>query len=163
MVRYIIGLAAVGCCALGVWPAGPAVQAGPLEDCARTQNSDDAIRACDEIISRNPRDAIAYRHRGNAYYLKGDYDRAIADYGKTVELNPRDADAYGNRGKAYYLKGDYPRAREDFLEETVVRIQDGAQRSLEDVTRMAIKWKWDQNDSLIAGYSKDIKLNPRDV
>lgn len=163
MVRYIVGLATAGCCALGVWPTALGVQASTLENCARAQNSDDAIRACDEVISSNPREAAAYRHRGNAYYLKGDYDRAIADYSEAVKLNPRDADAYGNRGKAHYLKGDYPRAREDFLEETLVSTQDAVKRASEDVTRLHHQWKRDHYDGIMAAYSKAIRLNPRDV
>lgn len=57
---------------------------------------------------------MAYFNRGTAYYEKGDYDRAIADYDSAIFLDPGDADAYLNRGIAYSQKGDHDRAIADF-------------------------------------------------
>jgi len=37
--------------------------------------------------------------------MKGQNDKAIADYNKAIELNPRDAEAYNNRGLAYSKSG----------------------------------------------------------
>ena len=42
--------------------------------------------------------AESYNNRGNAWYQKGDYDRAIANYSNAIEINPSFAVAYGNRG-----------------------------------------------------------------
>ncbi len=58
--------------------------------------------------------SIVYFCRGNAYYRKGDYDRAIADYTRAIQLKPNDAEAYYNRGNAYADKGDYDRAIADY-------------------------------------------------
>jgi tetratricopeptide (TPR) repeat protein len=52
--------------------------------------------------------------RGNAYYAKGDRDRAIADYDKAIGINPGHAPAFYNRGNAYYAKGDRDRAMADY-------------------------------------------------
>jgi len=38
--------------------------------------------------------------RGRADF-KGDYDRAIADYGQAISLNPKYDPAYNHRGNAY--------------------------------------------------------------
>jgi tetratricopeptide (TPR) repeat protein len=54
--------------------------------------------------------AIAGVNRGNAYYRKRDYDRAIADYTKAIELDPNYANAYTNRGKRPHLHGKSLRA-----------------------------------------------------
>jgi tetratricopeptide (TPR) repeat protein len=43
----------------------------------------------------------AYTSRGLAYVIKGDHDRAIADFSKAIELDPKYALAYGSRGLAY--------------------------------------------------------------
>ena len=48
--------------------------------------------------------------RGNDYYRKGEYDRAIANYAKAIALNPNDAISYNNRGLAYGRKGEVDRA-----------------------------------------------------
>jgi tetratricopeptide (TPR) repeat protein len=56
----------------------------------------------------------AYLDRGNAYYGKGQFDKAIADSTKALELNPRDAKAYTNRGNAYYDKGQHDEAIADY-------------------------------------------------
>ena len=46
-------------------------------------------------ISKRPsastRNSGSLCNRGNAYFRKGDYDRAIADYGEAIRLNPQDA------------------------------------------------------------------------
>ena len=47
----------------------------PLDD------HDQAIADYNEAIKLDPKNAAAFRKRGNAYYDKGDMDRAIADYG----------------------------------------------------------------------------------
>ena len=51
--------------------------------------------------------------RGNDYYRKGEYDRAIANYAKAIALNPNDAISYNNRGLAYRKKGEVDRAIAD--------------------------------------------------
>ena len=57
---------------------------------------------------------IIYNRRGNAYYYKGDYDRAVADYDRAIRLRPDYAFHYYNRGIAYSDKGEYDRAIADF-------------------------------------------------
>lgn len=58
--------------------------------------------------------ADAYINRGNTYYDKGEYDRAIENCDKAIELNPKDPDAYNNRGITYDNKGEYDHAIEDY-------------------------------------------------
>ena len=40
-----------------------------------------------------PANTGSYMNRGIAHYSKGDYDRAIADYGQAIRLNPKDANS----------------------------------------------------------------------
>ena len=66
------------------------------------------------MIEINPQDAAAYVRRGIAYRLKGNSDRAIADFSKAIEINPNDASAYSYRGSSFNAKGDHDRAIADF-------------------------------------------------
>jgi tetratricopeptide (TPR) repeat protein len=52
-------------------------------------------------------------NRGNGYFDKRDYARAIADYSEVIRLNPRFANAYANRALAYEELGDQARAAAD--------------------------------------------------
>ena len=45
--------------------------------------------------------ASAYYNRGNAYYYKRNYDKAVEDYTEAIRLNPNYVDVYENRGSAY--------------------------------------------------------------
>lgn len=82
-----------------------------------------AIQACSKIInSKQASDqsdraqtlSLAYFHRGNAYFVKRNYDRAIDNYDDAIRLNPKYLKAYHIRGNAYYLKGFYEKALADF-------------------------------------------------
>ncbi len=52
-----------------------------------------------EAIRLNPKNALTYRNRGDAYMNKGDYDRALADYNEAIRLDPANAFAFCNRGR----------------------------------------------------------------
>ncbi len=82
-----------------------------------SRNPEAAIKACSDIIDMTDIGYVldaAYFNRGIAYKVKGDYGRAIADFGEAIELNPGYADAYFHRAIAYKARGDYDRAIADF-------------------------------------------------
>ena len=58
--------------------------------------------------------SIIYFYRAAAYNGKGEYDLAIADFGRAIELKPDYAEAYNNRGIAYIRKGEYDQAIADY-------------------------------------------------
>ena len=45
------------------------------------------IAECNKAIQLNPRNAVAYYNRGNAYKSKGNLDQAISDYTKGARKN----------------------------------------------------------------------------
>ena len=156
-MRYLMGLAAG--CAVGLWLAGSAALAGPREDCANAKDPDLAIKACSQLIRRNPRDTAAYGGRGIAHANKGDYDRAIADLDEAIRLNPRDGRAYSSRGTVYSEKGAYDRAVTDFNEAIRLNPKDVPALSNRGFTYI-LKGDYDR---AVTDLNEAIRLNPRDA
>jgi tetratricopeptide (TPR) repeat protein len=73
---------------------------------------DDAPAYYTRLINRNPRNAWAYNFRAVAWRHRGDFDRAIADYGEKLKLQPTSV-TYTNRGVAWEAKKDYEKALAD--------------------------------------------------
>ena len=57
----------------------------------------------------------AYNYRGEAWYVKEELDKAIADYDEAIRLDPEYAEAYLNRG-ILASDGEYDKAIADFNE-----------------------------------------------
>src|SRR2546428_7735648 len=79
---------------------------------------DQRIDACSAVIKagrdKGEKLAEAFNNRGVGYRLKGDYDRAIADYAQAIKLNGKLAAAFVNRGVAHDKKGDFDHAIQDY-------------------------------------------------
>jgi len=79
----------------------------------------DTIAACTRVITspRSTREQVgdAYINRGQHYYEKRQYDRAIEDFNRAIPLKPRWVQmAYGNRGNAYYAKDEKEKALDSY-------------------------------------------------
>jgi tetratricopeptide (TPR) repeat protein len=106
-----------------------------LRTCAsNTLRSASTARGADfnEAIRLQPK-ADYFMSRGNAYSLKGDPTRAIADYDEALKLEPERAMAFNNRGVAWRDKGDKKKALADFkaaiaLDPTLVVAKDHARQ-----------------------------------
>jgi tetratricopeptide (TPR) repeat protein len=88
-------------------------------DVCRVESGDVAIEACNRVINSgrfSGQSLIdAYINRGQEYYLKKDYDRAISDATQAIRLNAKTAIlAYGNRGNAWSAKSDQDNAIKDY-------------------------------------------------
>ena len=65
-------------------------------------------------IKLDRKNALAFYNRGIAYRIKGDVDRAVADFGEAIKLDAEFALAFYQRGNAYFEKRDFDRAIADF-------------------------------------------------
>ncbi len=101
--------------------------------------------------------AEAYYNRGVAWQNKGQYDQAIADYGKALEINPRYAEAYSNRGAAWQSKGQYDQAIADYGKALEIN-----PRYAEAYYNRGVAWQSKgRYDQAIADYGKALEINPR--
>ena len=48
--------------------------------------------------------------------MKGEFDKAIADYTEAIRMNPQSAEAYRGRGHVYGVKCDFDKSISDFTE-----------------------------------------------
>jgi tetratricopeptide (TPR) repeat protein len=76
------------------------------------QNS---IRLWSYAIDREPGVSMSYYNRGYAFFKKGRYDMAMADFDKAIALNPVEYRAYAGRGIVFTRRGRTDRAIADFL------------------------------------------------
>ena len=136
--------------------------------------------------------SAAYNNRGDAYYKKGDYDRAIPDFSEAIRLSPSFG-YYRERGIAYIGKGDYDQAIQDFSEAIRLnpndafsyvyrgeaydhkRDYDSAIQDFNEAIRQSSKnsraygsrgqayREKDDYDRAIDDYSEAIRLNPKDL
>jgi tetratricopeptide (TPR) repeat protein len=85
---------------------------------------DKAIADYTEAIRLDPKNALAYYHRGVAYGNKGEHDKAIADCTEAIRLTPdysigsaiMKGFAYRMRTSAYVSKAQYDKAFADYCE-----------------------------------------------
>ena len=153
MVRMLLAALALSLGATGAW-------ADRYSDC-NSKDPERKIRGCTEIINRGSQEnrkirAIAYNSRGYAYFNKGEYDAAIADYTKAIELDPKDAIAYNNRGYAYLDKGEYDAAIADYTKAITIN----PKYALGYGNRCAAYNQKGKYDQAIADCTQAIKITP---
>jgi serine/threonine-protein kinase len=65
-----------------------------------------------------------YRSRGDAYYLKGERDKALADYERVLRSTPSDAWDFRRRGGTNLLFGNYKAGAADYAKALELEPQD---------------------------------------
>jgi tetratricopeptide (TPR) repeat protein len=78
--------------------------------------ADKAVDYFTDVIKANPSDSENYSRRAEAYYIKKEYDNAIADWDRALDLAPGNFVYRNNRSRAYIGKKDYDRAIKDSSE-----------------------------------------------
>jgi len=77
---------------------------------------DDAIRIYSRILKMNPPDsvrAVIHNHRGMAWFVLSQYQRALRDFSRVVELDAANTRGYNNRALAYRMLGRHQKALAD--------------------------------------------------
>ena len=68
----------------------------------------------DKAIQLDATYFTAYLNRGDAWFNKGQYDKAGSDYSAAIRLNPKAYKPYVGRGAVFATKGRYDEAIRDF-------------------------------------------------
>jgi lipoprotein NlpI len=80
------------------------------------QDLDVRIAALTERIADQPKSADLYSRRGDAFFFRGKFPEAVADYDKMIELNPDLSAGHWRRGIACFYAGRYKDAARQFEE-----------------------------------------------
>jgi tetratricopeptide (TPR) repeat protein len=67
-----------------------------------------------QIIDKNPDNALAHAYLGDIFFIKKRYDGALELYQKSIELKPESGDNYFRIGQIYYYKKDGKQAVDYF-------------------------------------------------
>ncbi len=122
------------------------------------ETGDVAIAACTRAIQgRQGKPSINYNNRGIAYFRKGDFDLAIADYNEAMRIDRDYSSPYYNRGLTYAKKGDLDRAIADYSE--AIRLKPKYASPYYD-RGLSYQNKGDL-DRALADYNELIRLDPK--
>jgi tetratricopeptide (TPR) repeat protein len=124
---------------------------------------DNAIRFCTNALASGELGVAwqhtAYTYRGRAWYGKGDYDKAIADFTKAIEVYAGIVDPYYYRGLAWGNKRDFDKAIADFTKAAEL---DSKNAQIYYMRGLAWGAKSDY-DRAIADFTKVIELDPQNA
>lgn len=84
------------------------------EELFNQEKFDEIITLLTDKVLEEQNDAELYAWRGNAWYNKMEYGKAIVDYNKAIKNNPDDIELYVWRGNAWYNKTEYDKAIGDY-------------------------------------------------
>jgi len=124
----------------------------------------------DATPQETPKDSQAYINRGLAFYKKGDYGAAFANYNQAIQLDPKYAQAYFDRGLVYYNlaynKGDKDRVTIDYdlasaIADYTQAIQLDPKYTQAYFNRGLAFYKKVDNEHAIADFTQAIQLDPK--
>jgi tetratricopeptide (TPR) repeat protein len=83
-----------------------------------------------EAIRLKPDNAVAWRHRAQAYRELGQWDKVIADYSEALRANPNDVETWRNRAEHFISIGLLKEAAADLAKAYELEEPDDALRSV---------------------------------
>ena len=120
----------------------------------------DKLQGNTEIDEKNATEAEKYNNRGIASAIRGQYEAAIADFGRAIRRNPQFSMAYYNRGLVYYVVlGQTGKAVSDFTK--VLEITPDFTGGY--MNRGEIYLKIGEYENAILDYSQVIEIDPEYV
>lgn len=85
------------------------------------------------VLTKYPRQWLAYQGRADAYAVNNKPDSAIADYDRALKFSPKEALLYLRRGQAHQKIGHYEQAADDFRQVLVLTRKAHLRRQAEQL------------------------------
>lgn len=154
--------------AIGLLPSAPAGAVSPQEldwckNMSDAYSPDLRIQGCTAAIQSGQWSgknlAWAFIDRCFGYFIKRDYDSAVADCNQAIQLDPTNAYSYELGGTAYRGKGDYDSAIKAFDRAIVLDPKNSYPYELRGTAYLSK----DDYDNAIRDFDKAIMLNPKDA
>jgi tetratricopeptide (TPR) repeat protein len=123
---------------------------------ASNNEPDKALADFDESIRLDSKAVLAYYHRANLAYGKGQYEKALADYNVVIQSDPTFDWAYHVRGWIFYRKKDYDRALADY--EKAIELVPTESVFYRDRGNIALARK--DYDKALLNYDRSIQMEP---
>ena len=101
--------------------------------------------------------AAELKPRTSANLMKGNLDKALADYTEAIRLDPKLAEVYCRRGLAYSVKGEHDKAIADRTE-ALRSIRSSPRLTMPGATVLGVKGEFDR---VIADCNVAIQLDPK--
>jgi tetratricopeptide (TPR) repeat protein len=162
-MRTVSNFAAAAALALALaLLATPALAASTKDtaDCEQMTNPTLKISACTRILQSgkpaNDAKAAATHHRGVAYLLQQNFDRAIVEFNEALKIDPAYKRSLNSRGNAWKAKGETDLALTDYN----AAIQIDPAFSFPYNGRAGVWYARGEWDRAIADYSEVIRLDP---
>ena len=108
----------------------------------------------------NTKFAETLKNKGNVYFAKGDYKKAIALYTKAIKADPNYGPAYNNRGNSYGRLGEYARGIADLTKALAVNPNTA---DVHYFNRAKIYEDKGDYTRSIADYTTALELKPKDI
>jgi tetratricopeptide (TPR) repeat protein len=141
------------------YTALPAEAEPELDSFDTIEQIDFVIRDRSYWLSRKPEQARLYVERGNAYFHKHEFDKAVADFSKALELDEGMDIAYFGRGLALGRLGEIDSGILDLSE--YIRRHPNSSLAY---TKRGVRYLWlGEEDSAERDLSKAIQLDSRNA
>ena len=102
-------------------------------------------------------DARTYYHKGNVYFEKSNYEKAIENYNMAIILNPNFSEAYFSRGLSYYNLKNFTKSARDYTKSMELDPNNPVIYN----NRGDAYYRKQEFDKSIKDYDKALTLNPR--
>jgi tetratricopeptide (TPR) repeat protein len=154
--------------ALGALLAGSAPCAALAEEIDQSRQTcdnlradpDDRIPACTRLLESGRKDfdvGTVYSTRANVWYLKGNFDNAVADYQAAINHNPKLGAALQGLGNSYFRKSEFRLAIKAYSDALTAEKRSAELYNNRGLAQLNVG----EFSSAVKDFGEAIKINPK--